>query len=509
MDWTNLWRKIKMSKLDQSQYYQAVESASNLQAGTLSKEYVDRIVDEIRNFENNINATGKNYAKQKAKTSGGFIAEDWHAGTFNMDAAVKDKKIRANVPKSNSLGSEDVHTTSGKKFSLKYFSTGKGSAKSQSTTYLEHHSSKVKESSFQEWMKLNGIDSDLKNVSVYDGQGRVIPSDQLEEAITYVKKQIEKERLRRPELVAKYEELLVNLTDRVQEEGVSSKALSKDRSTKIATESRDGKYSAENDGISEKQLLMNNQTALIKKSLKTGLTAASMTLALEMAPELIKIIQLTVDDTGYDFSDFVDKLGTSGKKSVDSFLLGTITAYIVSSNEAGILGDFLKNASSETMAATVLIFYNAIKVSVNYAKGNISKSEMAYQISSQTIGIIGAAIGSAALQFIPVIGTMVGSMVGSIIANTVFNQVNNMMLGIAIKNGCTFFGIVDQNYELPREILEEVGYDIFNYFEINYDALNYDLFEYDSFNYDEINYDEMEMVFVKRGVIGVNKIGYI
>lgn len=508
-----------METFDENYYDQAVKSASNFQAGTLSNEYIERITDEIRNLQNNINSTEKNYANQDAKKIGGFIAEERHAGTFNIDATVKDKKIRARVPKSNDLGSEDIITSSGKKFSSKFFSTANKSAKSQARTYVEHHSaSSIKNNiSFEQWMEQNGIDLSSQHQSIYDGQGRIIPSDQLEDAIIYIEKQILKEQEKRPELVAKYKELLSNLTDRVQEEGVSSSGLSKKRSTVIAIEAKEGNYSVKNEKdeisgkekFSEKQLLLDNQNALIKKSLKTGLTAASITMALEMAPELIKIIQSSANDSGYDFSDFIDKLGTSGNKSADSFLLGTITAYVVSSNEAGILGDVLKGASSETMAATVLIFYNATKISVDYAKGKISKSEMAYQISSQTIGIIGSAIGSAVFQFIPIVGTLVGSMVGSIIANTVYNQVNNMMLGIAMKNGCTFFGIVDQNYELPCEILEEVGYDVFDYFEIDYETINYDLFEYSTFNYHEINYDEMEMTFVKRGVVGVNKIGYV
>lgn len=498
-----------MNSFDENQYFQAIASAANFQVADISEEYVKRIAGEIRNFEKNINSTGQKYTSQKAKISGGFIAEDWHAGTFNIDAAVKHKKIRAHVPHSTALGSPDIIINDGKSYSSKYYSKAVGSAKSQSTTYFEHHASKINGTTFKDWMDLNGIDPELKNLSIYEGQGRIIPSDQLEGAIAYVENQIQKETHSRPQLLAKYEELLKKLTDRLQVEGAESKPLSKQDSTRIAVESREGKYSAEKDGISEKQVLKDNPNALIKKSLKTGLTAASITLALEMAPDLIKIIQLTVEDTGYEFSDFVDKLGNSGQKSADSFLLGTITAYVVSCNEAGLLGDVLQNASSETMAATVLIFYNSIKISVNYAKGNISKSEMAYQTSFQIIGVIGAAIGSAVFQFIPVIGTLVGSMVGSIIANTVFNQVNNMMLGIAIENGCTFFGLVDYNYELPSEILEKIGYDVFDYFEIEYDTFDYDLFVYDTLNYHEINYDEMEMVFVKRGVIGVNKIGYI
>lgn len=509
MVWMSLWRENNMDYFNETEYSKAVESAVNFQNSSISREYVDFIKDEIQSLNKKINTTGEKYNIQKAKISGGFIAEEWHAGTFNVNAAIKDKKIRAEVPSSNSLGSEDVILNNGKGFSSKYYSNSVGSAKSQSTSHFEHFSRNTKEVSFDQWMELNKIDPDLINASIYEGQGRVIPSNQLDGAKAYLEKKIQKEATNRPELVEKYKETLKHLTDRIESDGVESRTLSKRESTRIAAESREGNYSVEKDGITEKQLLMDNQSALIKKSLKTGLTAASITIAIEMTPELIKILKLTVEDSGYEFSDFVGKLGDSGKKGADSFLLGTLSSYIVISNEAGLLGEALQNASSETIAATVLILYNTIKISVDYAKGNISKSEMAYQISSQTIGVIGAAIGSAAFQFIPVIGTMVGSMVGSIIANTVFNHVNNMMLGIAIENGCAFFGIVDHSYELPDEVLEELGYDILNYFECEQKNIDYHLFNYHNFNYHEIEYHEMDLVFVKRGVIGVNKIGYI
>ena len=194
---------------------------------------------------------------------------------------------------------------------------------------------------------------------------------------------------------------------------------------------------------------------------------------------------------------------------MDSFLLGTATAFIVESSQSGFLGDTLVNSTSESLAAAVLITYNSIKATIAYTKGNISKAEMAHEIASKTVSIIGASVGSFALSIIPGIGTMLGSMIGSIIANTVYNQVNNMFLSIFIENGSTFFGLVDQDYQLTNEILEELGYDLMEYDYIEYDKLKYESIEYDSVEYDTIDYEKIEIKFIRRGIIGVNKIGYL
>lgn len=498
-----------MSGYSKADYSDAAISAANFQGTNISGEYINKVIDEINNLNERINFTGVNFAAQKPNTAGGFIAEEWHSGTFNIDSAIKDKKLRAVVPSSNTLGSEDIILSSGQSYSSKYYSDSTRSAKSQSTSHSEHYLRNVKGVSFEKWMEINNLDPNLSDISIYEGQGRIIPSDQLIAAKKYLEKKIKKEATLRPELVEKYKETLEQLGDRIKAEGVESRKLSKSDSSRIAVDSREGNYSVEKDGITEKQLLTDNQSALIKKSLKTGLTAASITIALEMTPELIKIIKLLAESEGYELTDFIDKLGESGKKGTDSFLLGSISSYIIISSEAGILGDAFKKASSEQIAATALILYNSIKVSANYVKGNISKNEMAYQISSYTIGVIGSSIGSIAFQFMPVIGTVVGSMVGSIIANTIHYQVNSMMLGIAISNGCAFFGLVDHSYELPEEVLEELGVDLINHFETNLNNFEFDVFEFHNIDYDEIDYDEMDLVFIKRGVVGVNKIGYV
>lgn len=460
------------------EFSQAVSSASNLQSAQISENYINLIKSEIRKLENSLNATGMQYGKQKADIAGGFSAEVWHGNTFNIDSALKDKNVRATVSSKNTLGSEDILLSNNTKIGAKYYADANRSAQSQAT-------------------------------SLYEGQVRLIPSDQLVDARLYLERRIKEEAAKNPELAKDYREAYNQLSDRIQSEGVESSPLNKQQSTELAKKTKNGEYKAEDDGITEANLLKNNPRALLNKSLKTGLTAASMTMALELSPELLKMIKANVENSEYNYSDFIDKLGDVGQKGTDSFLLGTITTYIVGSSESGMLGEALENVSSEAIAGLVLIIFNTLKVNVAYTKGDITKAEMLHQISSHTIGVVGAAIGSAAFQFIPVVGTLVGSMVGSVIANSVYNQANNLLLGLSIENGCTFFGLVDQSYELPDTILKKLGFELMDYNEILIDDFEYDAPAYVGVEYDEINYDEIDIIFVKRGVVAVNKIGYI
>ena len=61
----------------------------------------------------------------------------------------------------------------------------------------------------------NEIDKIL-NDPIYAGQIRIIPRDQLEEAVSWLQKMINTESTRRPEQVQRYREILALLTDRLK-----------------------------------------------------------------------------------------------------------------------------------------------------------------------------------------------------------------------------------------------------------------------------------------------------
>lgn len=71
------------------------------------------------------------------------------------------------------------------------------------------------------------------------------------------------------------------------------------------------------------------------------------------------------------------------------------------------------------------------------------------------------------------------------------------------------FGLVDQNYELPDEVLEEIGIELFQYEQLDYNPFHYDEFSFKDFTYLQSQPDTLSIGILRRGVIGVAQIGYL
>lgn len=71
------------------------------------------------------------------------------------------------------------------------------------------------------------------------------------------------------------------------------------------------------------------------------------------------------------------------------------------------------------------------------------------------------------------------------------------------------FGLVEQNYELPKELLNEIGVDVFDYETFEFDTFEADTFNIETFDFDSFAPDTLGITFLRRGVIGVNKVGYM
>ena len=68
--------------------------------------------------------------------------------------------------------------------------------------------------------------------------------------------------------------------------------------------------------------------------------------------------------------------------------------------------------------------------------------------------------------------------------------------------------LVDQNYELPEEIIKEIGLDTFEIEVIDFSHFEYDEFKPATFAFDTFEYEHFGVKILKRGVIGVYSIGY-
>ena len=76
-------------------------------------------VEELTLLEDSINSF-KGYQTPSAQLKGD-VAEFWHAGTFNTNAALNNSANRAVVNRSNEFASVDVSLKSGESFSLQAY----------------------------------------------------------------------------------------------------------------------------------------------------------------------------------------------------------------------------------------------------------------------------------------------------------------------------------------------------------------------------------------------------
>ena len=70
------------------------------------------------------------------------------------------------------------------------------------------------------------------------------------------------------------------------------------------------------------------------------------------------------------------------------------------------------------------------------------------------------------------------------------------------------FGLVEQNYRLPDEVLKEIGIPPAEYKKTTYKKATYKKAKYKHTVYKKTVYKRISITFLRRGIISVSKIGY-
>ena len=464
-------------------YTYFAKNASAYAAATMSDSYVTNVNDEIDKLVKDLNSfEGFRTASKILK---GDVAEFWHAGTFNINSALKDSNHRAFVDRSNAPASTDVSTNFGDKYGLKYYSDGQASAKAQSVSVL--------------------------NVPIYKGQIRIIPRDQLEEATKYLERIIRTEAVRRPEQVSRYQETLDMLTDRLSDsKGAESIPLSKKEAYELATLAKQGKINAVELGLTTEELVKYNY--VIQQAFKAGLTAAIISIVLKVAPEIFKSIDYLLKNGKINAEQF-KKIGFAAVSGgAEGFIRGSVSAAITASCKAGLLGGALKSANPPIIAAVTVITMNVISNAFQVALGKKTRRQLSEEFIRDmyisACSLIGGGVSQALIE-IPILGYMLGSFIGSIFGSFTYNLGSKAVLSFCVDSGFTMFGLVEQDYTLPKEIIEQIGIETFDYETFEYGTFKTESFSYDTFDTETFEPDTLDITFLRRGVIGVSKVGYV
>lgn len=483
--------------------------AQNAGAQIAANKAAERIAlaeEEIAALAEAIEALGTN---KSVDFLSGDIAEYLLAHTFNADAILSESENRATVPRVTSFASPDIVLNTGEEFQVKFYADGAKSARAQSVTYQEAANNPSTKAAAERVIAQGDVDP---NSPIYKGMGRVIPKDQTADAKLFLDRKAAKESATRRANAQRYSETKGKLSEVVEDKkGIKSKSFSRKESKQIARDAKEGNLNLEDYGISVDQMMKARH--ILASSLKAGMSAAMIAAVLKAGPLLVSCIEELVATGEIDLDRLQDSGTDLATNSGAAFVTGSISSAIVEAMQSGLLGESAKDLNPSIVASATVVAVNAIRNGVKVAKGEMGNREFADAVVRDTfvsaVALAGGAVGQAALPMVPMIGYLLGSFVGSAVGGITYDAGQSLLMSFAVERGVTFFGIVDQDYELPESTLESLGVEVFEYERFMPDSASIDMFSPDVLRLDPTSVDTYRISFPKRGVIGFGKVGYI
>lgn len=452
----------------------------------------------------------------------GYDAEVWHTYTQRINATVRGRSIDTQMPESVKLASADI-VSGNQAYSSKYYGTAGGSVRAQATT-IEGHYMMLKKAAekrgdeflpLEDYMERYFPDARSPSQSIYYAQGRLVPADQIEEARAILRRKILKETANgRMEVVENLQEVLDSLTTTVDDgKGNCSIQLTREQAGLLARASKTGDLDDvfKELGITIRELIKLED--IMREAFKSGMSAAIISFVIHVTPVILNALSYLIQSERIN----AEKLRKDGFSILDqtakSFILGSISAGVTIAVKSGYLGDALQTVSPTILGTVIALAYGCIERSFKLAVGGLTKQEYAQEMMRDGFVAVCSVASGAALQFllckIPVVAYLIGSAVGSVIGSLLYSTTERVLLSYCIESGCTFFGLVDQNYELSYEILQEMGLSIFEKEELQVSYFEYDAFTAEQLEYAGFQYERFGMKILKRGIIEVFSVGYI
>lgn len=453
-------------------FKQGFETAASFFGTTIAsiggQTYVQQVADAIAQLENNI---ASRVNSGPIPSNAGNLAEEWHAGTFNIDAVAKDVKTRASTGKSNGLGSSDITLTDNTQVSSKYYKTAQLSAQQQAKNYIERYNeyaSGTKNAlSMDDWLAANGVnlaaDDPALYWSIYKDQVRLIPKDQLKDAIACLEKSVKsnaaKDGANRQYVSDADLETLRNLTDKLKSaDGAESIPLSKAEAESIARSAQEGDFTAAEFGITTTAAIKGSYIA--KQALKSGTSAAIIQATVELGPQIYEIIKYGIENGELDEEQLksagIDGLSAAG----DGFLKGSISNALVVMCKSGKLGAAYTEAPPSLIGALTVLIIDAIRYGIMMANGNMTTS--AYiDVLAQEVTVSAGSLGAATLvaAFFPsaTLAILLGSFVGGLVVSAGYTTGKTYVLALVDSMDIDLLLPVESTAETVKDAKEVIS----------------------------------------------------
>ena len=210
-----------------------------------STNYLSSLDNAIKTLTNEMNAKAGNNNPNLY----GYTDEIWHKGTLYIDAIAKRTGESGYIPNAHQFASADFASSWGELYQLKNYRNGQASAFAQAVTYNQEYNRYLAELSKQgkpliskeQYLIERNLDQNIDmNLPIYEAQTRLVPTDQLPDAIKALKIKIISEP--REEQRLRYEDTLNKLVDRITSpDGASSIPLTREDSLNLAKLAKEGK----------------------------------------------------------------------------------------------------------------------------------------------------------------------------------------------------------------------------------------------------------------------------
>lgn len=350
-------------------------------------EFLNRVQEACNQAGNNIAQRVRELGNIPADKAQGFFAEVWHAETFNADAVLnRMDRVRAEVLKSNGYKSIDVTVTDNGQtvgeYSLKYYKNAKASVDAQKG---------------------------------YGKQERLIPSDQVEGAQDYIKRQVHADRATgRPNRNVNADEneaMQDKVTGRVEHGESQSESLSR-------SEAEDRLRDARNRGVENPRPQIDT-AKIAEESLRSGAVAAGITISMTVAPRIYNSIAYRCKQGEWPPETLKSIFQGTASIGAEAGIRAAVASSLTMSAKAGFFGEAMRSANPALIGTMTYLAFEAAKDFSKYAKGEMAGELLADSLMGKSVsasaGTYGAVLGTAIP--VPIIGPMVGAMVGSIIAH--------------------------------------------------------------------------------------------
>jgi hypothetical protein len=346
---------------------------------------------------------------QNAAIKGGFAAESWHAESFNLDAILKVKGVRAftdnfsNTPLGRNDMTHDIVVMRGEDqllgAQLKYFKNAEATQKAFRSTKDGVHAYK---------------DSDL-----FLG-----PSDQIEGVRLSAERDVLRNQQTRPEVSRAAEKVRDNTSGQMDVDGVQSSSLSKREAEHLGTANKTGQ-----------QLHDNLQTgylnkATVQQSLRAAGSAAVITTVIAGSINTFQYIkqvkdgQITAEQaTLRILENTVIAAGDSALKAGVASASVSVAARSMPGLFTGTL--FQRSLANGGVASAAVCAVDLVQCLVMFSAGKMTAQEMETRTGKNLFqtgaGVIGASVGATVGAIGGPAGALVGSLIGGLITTLAMN----------------------------------------------------------------------------------------